>query len=178
VSGEGGAALAVAGSLGETEWGISWSGNGVSREEMRVGSRTAMYGEALTLVSLGRPEAAIDARGQAATATVHRRQRRSHVVLDAELPAVRGNGAEGDVLVLPVSVLLVHGRHLLRIKEVGISRAGNIVSRGAIGGSRTAGYGEALTLVSLGRPEADHRRPRTSSDGHGRCIVGDDGAKW
>jgi hypothetical protein len=158
------------------EEGISRSRNGVSREALRVGSRTAMYGEALTLVSLGRPEAAIDVRGQAAAATLHRRQRRCRVVLDAELAAVRGNGAEGDGSVLPVAVLLVQGRHLLRIKEVGISLVGNSMSREAMGG--TAVHGEALTLVSLGRPEAGHRRPRTSSDGHGRWIIGDDGPAW
>jgi hypothetical protein len=92
---------------------------------------------------------------------------------------VHRNGAEGAFPVLPVVVLLVHGRHLLRIKEEGISWAGNGVSRGAMAwGSRTAVHGETLTLESLGRPEAGHRRPRTSNDGHGRCIAGDDGAAW
>jgi hypothetical protein len=36
---------------------------------------------------------------------------------------------------------------------------------------------EALTLEAGGRAGADHRCPRTSNDGHDRCIVGD-GAAW
>jgi hypothetical protein len=92
---------------------------------------------------------------------------------------VPGNRAEGVVPVLPVAVLLVHGQHLLRIKEEGISRTGIGVSRGAmVWGAGPLCMGEALTLESLGWPEAGHRRPRTSSDGHGRCIVGDDRAAW
>jgi hypothetical protein len=46
---------------------------------------------------------------------------------------VRRSGAEGAFSVLPVVVILVHGRHLLRMREEGISRAGNGVSRGAMG---------------------------------------------
>jgi hypothetical protein len=41
---------------------------------------------------------------------------------------VRRNGAEGAFPVLPVVVI-----HLLRMREEGISRAGNGVSRGAMG---------------------------------------------
>jgi hypothetical protein len=46
-------------------------------------------------------------------------------------------------------------------------------SREAMEGSRTVVDVEALTLEAGGQAGAGHRCPRTTDDGHDRCIVGD-----